>query len=128
MKNKKSAEEQAKKLNTELGKEVVFLAPTDQTHNALRLLIYKKEMPGMTDQGEVFLDFIGHPTPPVVALNTYVHFAVLYKRSPVGLPMPSILKNANRPNWDEKLNRRLQELAWEIVSNYPPTGVTAGGK
>jgi predicted peptidase len=126
----KNAEAQARMLNEQFGKgkTVVFLVPTAQAHNALRTLIFKKEMPGMTDQQEVFIDPIGHPTAPVIALNAYLHFAVLYNRSPVGLPMPGILKNANRPQWDEKMNRRLQELAWELVTSYPPSGVTAQAK
>jgi hypothetical protein len=125
----KNAEAQAKKLNEEFGKgkTIVFLVPTAQAHNALRTLIFKKEMPGMTDQQEVFIDPIGHPTAPVVALNAYLHFAVLYKQSPVGLPMPSNLKN-KKDQWDEKMNRRLQELAWEVVSKYSPSGVTAKTK
>jgi hypothetical protein len=126
----KNAEAQVKRLNEEFGKgkTVVFLVPTAQAHNALRTLIYKKEMPGMKDQTEVFKDPIGHPTAPVVALNAFLHFAVLYDRSPVGLPMPSNLKNANRPEWDEKMNQKLQELAWELVTNYPAAGVTAKTK
>jgi len=126
----KNAEEQVKQLNQELGKgeTVVFLVPTVQAHNALRTLIYKKEMPGMTNQSEVFRDPIGHPTPPMVALNSYLHFAVLYKSSPVGLPMPGILKNANNPQWDEKMNRKLQELAWDLVTHYSPSEVTGEGK
>lgn len=121
----KNAEEQAKRLNQEYGKgkDFVFLVPTAQAHNALRTLIYKKEMPGMTKQSEVFRDPIGHPTEPVIALNAYLHFAVLYQHSPVGLPMPSILKSSSHPQWDEKMNRKLQELAWETVINYPPSGV-----
>jgi hypothetical protein len=128
VRNKASAEEQAKKINQELGngKTIIFLVPTDQAHNALRLLIAKKEMPGMTDQGEVFADAIGHPTPPVIALNTYVHFAVLYNRNPIGLPVPTVLKNANKPAYrEESFNKKLQEIAWDIVSKYPPSGVTA---
>jgi poly(3-hydroxybutyrate) depolymerase len=126
----KNAEAQVKKLNEELGKgkTVVFLVPTAQAHNALRTLIYKKEMPGMKDQSEVFKDPIGHPSPPVVALNAYLHFAVLYGRSPVGLPMPSILKNAKKAEWDEKMNRKLQELAWDVVKKYPPCGVASSEK
>jgi hypothetical protein len=126
----KNAEEQIKKINEDLGKgkTVAYLVPTAQAHNALRTLIFKKEMPGMKDQTEVFIDPIGHPTPPVVALNAYLHFAVLYNRSPVGLPMPSILKNAKKPQWDEKMNQKLQELAWDLVKNYPPSGVTANAK
>jgi hypothetical protein len=76
----------------------------------------------------VFKDPIGHPAAPVVALNAYLHFAVLYQRSPVGLPVPSILKNAQRPQWDEKMNHKLQELAWNLVTSYPASGVTAGAK
>jgi hypothetical protein len=125
VKNDRSAEEQAAKLNEAAGRQVVFLVPTSQAHNALRLAIYNGEMPGMTDQGEVFADFIGHPTPPVIALNTYVHFAVLYNRSPIGLPVPSVLQNAGGT---EEMNLKLQEIAWDIVSNYPPSGVTAASR
>jgi hypothetical protein len=125
VKNDRSAEEQAAKLNEEAGRQVVFLVPTSQAHNALRLAIYNGEMPGMTDQGEVFLDFIGHPTPPVIALNTYVHFAVLYNRSPIGLPVPDVLQNAGGT---EEMNLKLQEIAWDIVSNYALSGVTAASR
>ena len=60
----KNAKAQARKLNQEFGKgkTIVFLVPTAQAHNALRTLIFKKEMPGMTDQQDVFRDPIGHPT------------------------------------------------------------------
>ena len=130
VKNNKSAEELAKKLNEEAGKTVVYLIPTAQAHNALRVMIYNKEMPGMTDQGEVFRDFIGHPTDPVIALNAYLHFAVMYGVSPVGLPVPSILKNSSKPEYrEEKFNRALQELAWNTVINYPQSGVkSSAGK
>lgn len=129
VKNNKSAEEQAKKINEAVGKKVLYLIPTAQAHNALRVMIYNKEMPGMTDQGEVFRDFIGHPTDPVIALNAYLHFAVMYGVSPVGLPIPTILKNSRKPEYrEEKFNLALQELAWKIVSNYPPSGVKAPGK
>jgi hypothetical protein len=126
IKNDKSAEELAMKLNREAGRTVVYLIPTAQAHNALRLMIYNKEIPGMTDQGEVFRDFIGHPTEPVIALNAYLHFAVMYGVSPVGLPIPSILKNSGKPEYrEEKFNRTLQELAWKMVVNYPQSGVKA---
>jgi hypothetical protein len=89
-------------------------------------MVYNKEIPGLTRQAELFADNIGHPTAPLQALNAYLHFAVIYGRSPVGLPIPSVLKNARRPQWnDEKLNRALQELAWRTVTNYPPSGVKA---
>ena len=52
----------------------------------LRTKIYNKEMPGLTSQAELFRDPISHPAPPLEALNTYLHYAVIYGRSPVGLP------------------------------------------
>lgn len=136
VKNNKSAEEQAKKINDEVGRTVLYLIPSAQAHNALRKMIYNKEMPGMTDQGEVFRDFIGHPTVPVVALNAYLHFAVMYGVSPVGLPQPDIFINpppeisaGYKEEWkNPELNKKLQELAWDIVSNYPPSGVKAPEK
>jgi len=54
-----------------------------------------------------------------------LHFAVLYVQNPVGLPMPTMLTNAKREAWDDKFNRSLQELAWETVTKYPYSLVTA---
>ena len=90
----------------------------------LRTIIAKKEWPGLTRQGELFVDGV-HPSAPMGALNAYMHFAVLYGKSPVGLPIPAILKNAKRETWNEKFNRSLQELAWETVTNYPYSLATA---
>ena len=38
------------------------------------------------------------------------------------------LKKANNPNWDAKLNRLLQEIAWEAVTRHPLSGVKAEAK
>jgi hypothetical protein len=35
----------------------------------------------------------------------------MYRRNPVGLPVPSILKQAKLGNQEEQLNQLLQELA-----------------
>jgi hypothetical protein len=122
--NVEAAEKQAEKINKQVGRTVVFLVPTSAAHAALRTMIYNREIPGLTKQAELFADNVGHPTAPVQALNAYLHFAVIYGRSPVGLPVPTVLKNAGRPEWnDEKFNRALQEIAWKTVINYPPSGV-----
>jgi hypothetical protein len=123
-KNIKAGEEQAKKINEQYGRQVVFLVPTSAAHVTLRKMVYNKEIPGLTKQAELFADTIGHPTPPVQALNAYLHFAVIYGCSPVGLPIPGVLKNAGKPEWNnDKFNRTLQEIAWNAVVNYPPSGV-----
>lgn len=124
--NIKAGEAQAVELNEKYGKgkKIVALVPSAQAMVAIRTQIANKEWPGLTKQGELFVDAV-HPSAPMEALNTYMHFAVLYGRSPVGLPMPTILKNAKRGAWDEKFNRSLQELAWETVTKYPYSLVTA---
>jgi hypothetical protein len=123
--NIKAAEAQADEINKKAGKKVLYLVPSAQASIALRTKIYNKEMPGVTSQGELFRDTISHPAPPLEALNTYLHFAVIYGQSPVGLPMPGLLKNAKKEAWDDKGNRALQEIAWETVTSYPYSGVTA---
>jgi hypothetical protein len=125
--NIKAAEAQADNINKKYGrgKKVLFLVPSAQALVALRTRIAHKEVPGLTKQGELFRDALSHPSAPLEALNTYLHYAVLYDRSPVGLPMPGLLKRAKRPAWDEKLSRALQELAWDTAANYSYSGVTA---
>jgi hypothetical protein len=58
-------------------------------------------------------------------LSAYCHFAVIYGRSPVGLPVPRALAvDKTLAETDrEKLNRLLQEIAWETVSKHAHTGV-----
>jgi hypothetical protein len=102
--------------------------PSAQALVALRTRIAHKEVPGLTKQGELFNDALSHPSAPLETLNTYLHYAVLYDRSPVGLPMPGLLKRAKREAWDEKLSRSLQELAWDTAANYPYSGVTSATK
>jgi hypothetical protein len=128
--NIKAAEAQADDINKKYGggKKVLFLVPSAQALVALRTRIAHKEVPGLTKQGELFTDAMSHPSAPPEALNTYLHYAVVYDRSPVGLPMLGLLKRAKRPAWDEKLNLALQELAWDTAANYPYSGVTSATK
>jgi hypothetical protein len=125
--SEKAFEAQVKQINENLGHEVLFIIPTSQANTALRTMILRKEIPGLEKQSQLFLDQIGHPTPPLITLNTYLHFAVIYGRSPVGLPVPTVLKKANNPQWDENFNRALEQLAWNTVINYPFSGVKAAG-
>jgi hypothetical protein len=124
--NIKAGEAQADAINKKYGKgkQIVALVPSAQAMVALRTKIANNEWPGLTKQSELFVDPV-HPSAPMETLNAYLHFAVLYGQSPVGLPMPAMLKNAKRDAWDEKFNRSLQELAWKTVTNYPDSLVTA---
>ena len=121
----KAFEAQVKQINENVGHQVLFIIPTSQANTALRTMIIRKEIPGLDKQSDLFLDQIGHPKPPLVALNAYLHFATIYGRSPVGLPIPAVLKRANNPKWDDNFNKALQQLAWNTVINYPLSGVKA---
>ena len=66
--------------------------------------------------------------PPLQALVAYCHFAVIYRRSPMGLPTPAVLARANNRAWDQDPNRLLQELAWDAVTHHPLSGVKAQAK
>jgi 6-phosphogluconolactonase len=121
----KSMDEHVNELNKQLGRTVLYVVPVGQAVIALREKIIAGQAPGLTQQEDLFTDAIGHAKPPLQALVAYCHFAVIYRRSPVGLSMPAILSNANNPNWDAKLNRLLQELAWDAVTQHPLSGVKA---
>ncbi len=114
-------EEHVRMLNQKLGKEAIVIVPVGRAVIALREKVITGEAPGIKTQAELFRDSWGHPTAPIMALSGYCHFAVIYGRSPVGLPRPAIL--AKNAAWDDKLNRLLQELAWEAVTTHPMSGV-----
>jgi hypothetical protein len=110
-------------LNKKLGKQVVFVVPSGQAVLALREKIVAGEAPGLVKQSDLFSDKLGHPRQPLQALAAYCQFAVIYRTNPAGLPMPDILAEARKPEWDSKLNRLLQELAWDAVTHHPLSGV-----
>lgn len=118
----KSMDEHVRDLNKKLGKEVLFVVPVGQAVIALREKIIGGEAPGLKKQSDLFTDAIGHPKPPLQALVAYCHFAVIYRRTPVGLPVPAVLAGSDNA---EKLNRLLQDLAWNAVTHHPLSGVKA---
>lgn len=124
----KSMDAHVRDLNKKFGKEAVFVVPVGQAVIALREKIIAGQVPGLKQQEDLFTDAIGHARPPLQALAAYCQFAVVYRRSPVGLPRPAVLVKANNPSWDDALNRLLQELAWEAVTQHPLSGVKAAAK
>lgn len=113
---------EVRNVNAKLGREVVRLVPTGSAVLALRERVIKGEAPGVAKQSQLFSDPLGHPTEPIKALNSYCHFAVIYGRSPAGLPVP---KGLQRMSEGPKLNSLLQQIAWEAVSAHPLAGVQA---
>ncbi len=124
----KSMDDHARELNKKHGKTVVFIVPVGQAVIALREKIIAGQAPGLKNQEDLFTDPIGHVKAPVQALNAYCHYAVIYRKSPVGLPAPTVLTKGKEPLPDEKLNKLLQELAWEAVTAHPLSGVSVERK
>jgi hypothetical protein len=116
-------------LNAKLGTQVLFVVPAGQAVLALRTKIIAGEVPAFQKQSDLFKDAIGHPQPPLEALVSYCNFAVVYRRSPIGLPMPDCMAKApNRnPKWDDQLNLLLQQIAWDAVTHNPLTGLPQNG-
>jgi hypothetical protein len=123
----KSIDDYVQQSNKRLGKTVLFVMPAGQAVIGLREKIIAGKAPGLKSQEDIFLDTGGHGKPPLEALVSYCYFSVIYRRSPVGLPMPQVLAKANNPNWDAELNRLLQEVAWQAVIQNPLSGVRSGG-
>jgi hypothetical protein len=115
-----SLETQVRTINTTVGRTAVFLVPVSDAVFALRERIAEGRAPGLTKQTDLFRDDLGHPHPPLAVLVTYCHFAAIYGRSPVGLPVPAQLKKQPQA---EALNRLLQQLAWDAVTAHPLSGV-----
>lgn len=118
----KQLETQVRTLNESIGHEAVFIVPVSEAVFALRDLIAEGKAPGLGKQTDLFRDPLGHPMPPLAELVTYCHFACIYQRSPIGLPVPAELKANTQA---EELNRLLQQLAWDAVTHYPMSGVKA---
>ncbi len=116
-------DEHIRELNQKFGRTVLYVAPAPQAVIALREKIIAGEAPGLKVQEDLFTDELGHGKPPLQALVAYCNYAVIYRRSPVGLPAPAILKQAKLGDQEEKLNRLLQELAWDAVLQHPLSGL-----
>ena len=116
----KTIDDHVAELNKKYQTKAVRVAPVGQAILKLREKIIAGEAPGLKQQNDLFSDPIGHAKAPLQALVAYCYLALIYEHNPVGLPAPAVLGKA-----DAKLNRMLQEIAWEAVTSHPLSGVTA---
>lgn len=123
-------EEHVRAINKKNGRDVAYVVPVGVASVALREKIVAGKAPGLKAQWDLFRDTWGHAKPALMTLSAYCHFAVIYRRSPVGLAVPDALKRDKEIPEDQKeaLNRLLQELAWEAVSNHPLTGIESAAR
>jgi antitoxin (DNA-binding transcriptional repressor) of toxin-antitoxin stability system len=118
-----SIDEHVRALNAKHGRPVAFVVPAPQSLIALRERIIDGKAPGLKTQGALFTDALGHGTAPLKVLVAYCNYAVVYRRSPVGLTAPAALRAANLGENEAPLNRLLQELAWDAATGHPLSGV-----
>ena len=121
----KDIEDHVKGINQRLGKEAVLIVPVGMAAVTLREKIIRGEAPGLKRQSELFRDNWGHANPPLQILSSYCHFAVIYRKSPVGLPLPLAFRTLKDISDDDKtkLNTLLQQIAWDTVSTHPMSGI-----
>lgn len=116
----KQLEAQVTALNTAAGKKAVSIVPVGDAVFALRERVIAGKAPGIAKQADLFRDDLGHPMPALSVLVTYCHFAAIYQRTPVGLPVPAAIKDAPQA---VELNALLQQIAWDAVTQYSMSGV-----
>ena len=124
----KDIEDHVRGINQRLGKDAVLVVPVGMAAVMLREKIVKGEAPGLKQQSELFSDNWGHAMLPLQLLSSYCHFAVIYRRSPVGLPVPLAFRTLKDMSDDDKakLNTLLQQIAWDTVSAHPMSGIKKG--
>lgn len=118
-----SIDAHVRELNQKYGKTVMSIAPAPHALIALREKIIAGRAPGLKSQADLFTDELGHGTEPLKALVAYCNYAVIYRRSPIGLPVPESLKQAKLGDDEEKLNTLMQQLAWDAVLQHPLSGI-----
>jgi hypothetical protein len=121
---RRDIENHVRAINERLGKDVLVVVPVGEASIALRERIVTTNVPGLKVQWRLFTDTWGHPTPPLKVLAAYCHFAVIYRQSPVGQPLPPELEQ-NKEFAIPALNRLLQELAWDAVIHNPMSGAAS---
>jgi hypothetical protein len=121
----KDIEDYVRGINRRLGKDAVFIVPVGLAAVTLREKIVHGEAPGLQAQSDLFRDTWGHAQPPLQILSSYCHFAVLYRRSPVGLPVPPAFRLLQDVSEEDKakLTTLLQQIAWDTVSQHPMSGI-----
>lgn len=114
----------------EEGVGTVYVIPGGQVMAAIVREIDAGRVPGMTRREDLFAigddgkqDTI-HLNDKGTYLMSLTHYAVLYGRSPVGLPRDLLRADgtpADAPT--PEAARVMQEVVWRVVTGYGPTGV-----
>jgi Ca2+-binding RTX toxin-like protein len=105
------------------GAPEMLLIPAGQAFRALFLKIEAGKVPGITNIAQFFSDDI-HPNDIGHYFVALVEYATIYGEHPGNVPAQ--LQNRFGGNYDapsEVLAEYLQDLAWQVVTTYPFSGV-----
>lgn len=106
------------------GDQPIYIIPAGQVMaRFVRALEETGGVDGLTTQSDLFRDDI-HPNDIGYYLVALTHYAVIYGRSPVGLPIKLDRADgtpAAAPG--PEAARLMQQIVWDVVTGYPRTGV-----
>jgi len=105
----------------------MHIIPGGQALARMQEEIEAGRVPGLVDIRDLFADDI-HLNYIGFYYMAMVHYAVIYSRSPEGLPHQ--LSDGRGGSFEapsRELATRMQELAWEVVRSYPKSGIVDGG-
>jgi hypothetical protein len=105
---------------------VIHVIPGGQVMAAAVRAAEAGQLPGLTRREEFFTDDI-HLNDIGAWLIAMTHYAVLYHRTPEGLPAQLSRADgtpATPPPSDAAL--ALQKVVWQVVTGYPASGVAKG--
>lgn len=106
-------------------RRAIYVIPGGQVMAAVAREIEARGGVGpLQSRDDLFTDKI-HPSDYGTYLMALTHYAVLYGRSPVGLPHQLTMSDG-RPAADPgpEAARMMQEVVWKVVTSYAPTGVS----
>lgn len=115
---------QLQAVNTRVGREVCRLVPVGIGVVRLRELLAEGKLPGFEKPSQLFNDDIGHGSPAILHLGTYMFYAAVFHRDPRGLP------GLGNNGWSKQygvprpeLTPLLQQIAWETMLAEPLGGI-----
>jgi len=103
----------------------IYVIPGGQVMSAVAREIDKRGTVGpLQSRDDLFSDNI-HFSDYGAYLMALTHYAVLYGRSPVGLPhVLTKLDGSHAADLGPEAARMMQEVVWRVVTSYAPTGVS----
>ncbi|WP_232831240.1 hypothetical protein [Pseudogemmobacter bohemicus] len=104
------------------GVGTIYVIPGGQVMAAVVRAAGAGELPGIRGVEDLLSDDI-HFNDTGAWLMALAHYAVIYGRSPVGLPAEVACADGSRFAIDPVAARRMQEITWDVVTAYPPSGV-----